>query len=242
MLVTLLAKSIPIALSSGISMGSKPPRKSRNALQLVIFDCDGVLVDSETLGSRVLVEFVAELGLAIPLPEAIDAFRGRKMDDVVAEVERRLGRPAPAAFIEDLRARKDAAYRRELKAIDGVADALKKIDVPVCVASSGPADRIRLALEITGLLPRFDGHIFSAYDINSWKPDPGLLLHAAKIMQTHPAACAVIEDSALGVQAAIAAGMRVWGFASTPEEVTPLAAAGAVIFRSMRDLPQLLGL
>jgi len=163
------------------------------------------------------------------------------MADVVSGVERRLGRPVPANFIEDLRARKDAAYRRELKAIDGVAAALDQIKGPVCVASSGPPDRIRLALEITGLLPRFDGHIFSAYDINSWKPDPGLLLYAAKIMQVHPGDCAVIEDSVLGIQAARAANMRVWGFAATLEEVAPLAAAGAVIFRSMRELPALLG-
>ncbi|HXB22688.1 MAG TPA: HAD family hydrolase [Candidatus Solibacter sp.] len=207
---------------------------------LVIFDCDGVLVDSEILGNSVLVQVITELGLEISLEESLTQFRGGKMADVVTEIERRLGRPVPPGFVADFRARSAAAFRRELRAVPDIEDALDQIPVPMCVASSGPPEKIQLTLELTGLLPRFTGRIFSAYEVGIWKPDPGLFLHAASAMGVPPHNCTVVEDSVLGVRAGVAAGMRVLGFAAIEQEVVPLAEAGATPFRSMRDLPRLL--
>ncbi len=206
---------------------------------LVIFDCDGVLVDSETLGNRVIARVATELGAAMTEAEALALFRGCKMAYCVAEIERRLGRAVPASFVSDLRARMADAFRLELRPIDGVAAALDAIDLPVCVASSGPREKILLTLGLTGLLPRFEGRIFSAYDVGSWKPDPGLFLHAAAAIGASPDRCAVIEDSVLGVRAGRAAGMTVFGFEAAHEPGT-LQREGANIFRHMSELPTLL--
>jgi len=218
------------------SLAAKPA-----GIALVIFDCDGVLVDSETLGNRVLVEMIADLGLYIDVEEAVSMFRGCKMAECIREVERRLGRPVPNTFVTDLRSRTADAFRRELRAVEGIGDVIDALEVPICVASSGPAEKIRLSLELTGLLPWFEGRIFSSYDLGVWKPDPGLFLHAARTMGVAPAASAVVEDSVPGVQAGIAAGMSVFGFAADREDIVALRDAGAIVFRSMRDLPRLLG-
>ncbi len=205
-------------------------------LELVIFDCDGVLVDSEALGCQTLLELAAEYGVDIGLPEALHLFRGRKMSVCVAEIERRRGATVPSTFIPSVRARMADTFRRELRAVDGIRAALDSISLPFCVASSGPREKIHLSLELTGLLPLFSDRIFSAYEVGSWKPDPGLFLHAANAMRVAPAACAVIEDSLPGVQAGIAAGMQV--FAYTPAgDNQMLAREGAIIFHSMPDLP-----
>lgn len=209
-------------------------------ISLVIFDCDGVLVDSETLGNRVLVDVVAEFGVAMELEEAVAAFRGCKMADCVREIERRLGRSLPETFVPNLRARTADAFRLELRAVPGVAGVLDVLRVPMCVASSGPVEKIRFSLEITGLLPRFEGRLFSSYDVGVWKPDPGLFLHAARAMGVAPCTCAVVEDSVLGVRAGVAAGMRVFGFAPNPRDAHSLREAGAVVFQSMRELQGLL--
>jgi HAD superfamily hydrolase (TIGR01509 family) len=161
------------------------------------------------------------------------------MSECVEEIERRLGHPAPADFVPIVRARMAETFRRELRAIEGIHAALDAIDLPVCVASSGPPEKINLSLQLTGLLPVFAGRIFSAYDVGSWKPDPGLFLHAARAMGVEPAACAVIEDSLLGVQAGIAAGMRVYAYAPGGDPQL-LAGEGATLFSSMRELPGLL--
>jgi HAD superfamily hydrolase (TIGR01509 family) len=207
--------------------------------ELVIFDCDGVLVDSEVLGNQVLVQFVAELGLDLKLEEAIALFRGCKMADSVAIVEQRLGQPTPPDFVNDLRARTAEAFRHELRPINGIEQALSKIHVPVCVASSGPLEKIRLALQVTGLLSRFDPHIFSSYEIGSWKPEPGLFLHASASMNVRPSACVVVEDSILGVRAAVAAGMKVFGYCTSSEAAT-FNAWGSHPFHAMSELPALL--
>lgn len=207
---------------------------------LVIFDCDGVLVDSEVLGNRVLVEFLADLGVTMGVAEAVALFRGCKMADCVAEVERRLGRSAPSSFVEELRARTAAAFERDLRPVDGVAAAIDALTIPICVASSGPMEKIRLALKVTGLLTKFEGRIFSSYEVKSWKPEPGLLLHASRAMGAAPAACTVIEDSVPGVRAGVSAGMRVLGYAPDPQHAAVLAAEGAITFHTMSVLPRLL--
>lgn len=210
-----------------------PPSRT---LELVIFDCDGVLVDSESLGCRTLIELAAEYGVDIDLAEALHLFRGHKMSVCVAEIERRRGTAVPATFIPTVRARMADTFRRELRAVDGVRAALDSIGLPFCVASSGPPEKIQLSLELTGLLPLFANRIFSAYEVGSWKPDPGLFLHAAGAMGVEPAACAVIEDSLPGVEAGIAAGMQVYAY--TPAgDPQMLSREGAIAFHSMSDLP-----
>ena len=205
----------------------------------MIFDCDGVLVDSETLGNRVIADTVNELGLALTFEDSIRLFRGLKMAEVVLAIEARLGRRLPEAFVPDLRARMADLFHRELRAVEGVEQALDELRMPTCVASNAPMDKIRLTLGLTGLLQRFDGRIFSAYEVGAWKPDPGLYLHAAKAMGADPEACVVVEDSVPGVQAAVAAGMRALGYA--PSGGGELADNGAEVFSSMALLPKLIG-
>ncbi|WP_322737150.1 HAD family hydrolase [Nostoc sp. DedQUE12b] len=207
--------------------------------ELVIFDCDGVLVDSEGLSNRVLVEFVAEFGLAMKLEEAILLFKGCKMADCVAVVEQRLGKKMPQDFVTQLRTRTAEAFERELRPVEGIEAALDKINLPICVASSGPPEKIKLALRLTNLLPRFEGRIFSSYKIGSWKPAPDLFLYAAKNMGIQAASCTVVEDSVLGVRAGVAAGMRVLGY-TKQSEANLLEASGARVFYSMQQLPSLL--
>jgi HAD superfamily hydrolase (TIGR01509 family) len=173
------------------------------------------------------------------LDEALTLFRGRKMSVCITEIESRLGFAVPGDFVPNIRTRMADTFRKELRVIDGVHAALDLIDLPVCVASSGPPEKINLSLELTGLLSVFEGRIFSAYEVGSWKPDPGLFLHAARTMGVDPAACAVIEDSLAGVQAGMAAGMQVYAY--TPEgDPQYLAREGAITFRSMSYLPDYL--
>ncbi|MBE8966180.1 HAD family hydrolase [Nostocales cyanobacterium LEGE 12452] len=177
--------------------------------ELVIFDCDGVLVDSEGLGNRVLVEFIAEFGLVMKLEEAILLFKGCKMADCVAVIEQKLRKKMPQDFVTQLRTRTAEAFERELLPIQGIEAALDKINLPICVASSGPPEKIKLALRLTNLLPRFEGRIFSSYTIGNWKPAPDLFLYAAKNMGFQASSCTVVEDSVLGVRAGVAAGIGI---------------------------------
>ena len=205
----------------------------------MIFDCDGVLVDSELLSNRVLAQTLAEVGLPMSLDETIATFMGHSMSACVAIIEERTSRPISPNFVADFRDRTFEVFRRELRPVAGIESALDAIDLPSCVASSGPPEKIHLTLSITGLLPRFAGRIFSAVEVERGKPHPDLFLHAAHKMGVAPTACAVVEDSVRGVQAAIAAGMRVFGYADLTDADT-LAAAGARVFRSMAELPALL--
>jgi len=208
-------------------------------LELVIFDCDGVLVDSELLSNRVLAQTLAEIGLPMSLEETIATFMGHSMAACVAIIEERTSRPIPSNFVANFRDRTFDVFRRELRPVQGIESVLDAIDLPFCVASSGPPEKIQLTLSITGLLPRFAGRIFSAVEVTRGKPHPDLFLHAAHKMGVAPPACVVVEDSVRGVQAAVAAGMRVFGYADLTDADT-LAAAGARVFRSMAELPALL--
>jgi HAD superfamily hydrolase (TIGR01509 family) len=208
-------------------------------LQAVIFDCDGVLVDSETLGNQVLVDAVRDLGLTLTVEQALTTFRGCKMATCVAVIEQWLGRTVPPDFVATVRAKTAAVFRQQLRPIAGVDTILRQIELPFCVASSGPRAKIELSLEVTGLLPHFAGRIFSAYEVGSWKPAPDLFLHAAQYMGVAPTACAVVEDSVPGVQAGRAAGMTVFGFAQAQDRLR-LQEAGAYVFDDMQRLPQLL--
>lgn len=203
---------------------------------LVILDCDGVLVDSEPLSNRALSEALTAAGLPMTPEETTDAFLGRSWMSVEEILRRRFG-AIPDDLQADYRRRMAEAFRTELRPVPGVEAALDAIPHATCVASSGPHEKMRLTLGLTGLWDRFEGRIHSAWDVARGKPAPDLFLHAAAAMGFAPGDCVVVEDSPVGVQAARAAGMRALGYAGrTPPE--RLAAADAV-FTDMSDLPTL---
>jgi HAD superfamily hydrolase (TIGR01509 family) len=210
---------------------------------LVIFDCDGVLVDSERLANTVLAGLLTEIGLPTSVPESIDRYMGRSMPACVERIEAALGHPVPRDFLDTYYERVFSAFELSLRVVPGIVGALDALDgaVSVCVASSGSHERIRRSLGLTGLLPRFEGRIFSADDVDRPKPWPDLFLHAAAGMGAVAGRCVVVEDSPAGVRAAVAARMPVLGYADlTPGAV--LADAGATVFSDMAALPALLGL
>lgn len=183
--------------------------------QLVIFDCDGVLVDSEMIASRELARYLTDLGRPTQDAECRHAFTGLSIQSVGDKVRTEWGVALPATFVEELRARDRVAFERDLKAVPGVTDALDALDrlgIAYCVASSGMPEKIRHSLTITRLIDRFDGNLFSAKQVANGKPAPDLFLLAAETMGFAPAHCLVIEDSLAGVEAARRASMRVLGF------------------------------
>lgn len=213
------------------------PPSSR--FELVIFDCDGVLVDSETISNRVFAELLTSEGLPLTPAETMRRYMGRSTASCRALIEVELGRSLDDSFFALVQARTFEAFQRELRAVDGIADALDCIPIPACVASSGEHEKMRMTLGLTGLLPRFEGRLFSATEVARGKPAPDLFLHAAAQMGAEPGRCAVVEDSPLGVAGAVAAGMTPFGFAWHGRAET-LAAAGARVFDRMAELPELL--
>jgi HAD superfamily hydrolase (TIGR01509 family) len=207
--------------------------------ELVIFDCDGVLVDSEPIQNRVLHRMLTHLGWSLDYEETIETFIGRSLRDCLKIAEQRLGRVLGDDFERRLQDETFAAFERDLRPVAGVEQALDSVSAPVCVASSGSLDKMRKTLSLTGLLPRFEDRMFSALELARGKPFPDLFLYAARTMRVNPKACAVVEDAPVGVEAGIAAGMTVFGFAAAGQGEA-LAAAGAVIFDDMRQLPELL--
>jgi HAD superfamily hydrolase (TIGR01509 family) len=210
---------------------------------LVIFDNDGVLVDSERIACSVLAELLTAVGVPTTLDDALDVYMGGSLGRVHEIVLARDGISLPASFDDDYHARLFATFDTDLQPVDGVAAVLDRLDargVPYVVASSGTHERIARALRLTGLAERFDGRVYSAQDVVRGKPAPDLFVYAARGAGVDPSACVVIEDSPLGVSAARAAGMRVLGHAAlTPRE--RLAEADE-LFGAMAELPALLGL
>jgi HAD superfamily hydrolase (TIGR01509 family) len=207
--------------------------------ELVIFDCDGVLIDSEPIANRVLGERLEGVGLRMSVAEVMQRFVGRTRAGCLELATELLGRPLPEGFGDAWDQALYEALGREVSAIEGVAELLRVIDVPYCVASNSSPERMRLSLEASGLLPFFQGRMFSATAVARPKPAPDLFLHAARAMNAAPARCVVIEDTSTGVQAAMAAGMKVLGYAGANGHASELEAAGAIPFDSMG---QLLGL
>lgn len=181
-------------------------------VRLIIFDCDGVLIDSEALVCRLTGEELTRLGYAIGTDEVIARFAGRAEASMIAEIERDWGRPVPPAYFDRIRSRIAAAYKGELDAIPGVADTLDLIGCAICVASSSYPEKLQLGLGATGLLDQFGGNVISASRVARGKPAPDVFLYAAGWMRTPVAHCLVVEDSVPGVLAAKAAGMRAIGF------------------------------
>jgi HAD superfamily hydrolase (TIGR01509 family) len=206
---------------------------------LIIFDCDGVVVDSERIVHEVFGEFIAGLGVRLT-PDINEQFLGRSLADVLRIVTEHTGRAVPAGALDGYRARRDEVLRAQVRAVDGVREVVEGLSVPYCIASSGDHAKMRATLGTTGLLPLFAGKLFSATEVASGKPAPDVFLHAASRMGTAPERTAVIEDSINGVLAGRAAGMTVFGYADLIA-AERLAAAGAhVTFARMRDLPGLL--
>lgn len=215
---------------------------SPQPFDLVIFDCDGVLVDSEPIANRVLTEQLGRVGLSMPEDEVMRRFVGRTRDGCLALATEILGRELPADFAARWDAALFEALRNEVKAIDGVADLVGSLRIPFCVASNGTRERLRLTLEAGGLLPLFEGRVFCAADVVRPKPAPDLFLHAATTMGAAPAKCAVIEDTPTGARAGKAAGMTVFGFAGgTSSTRAALEAEGARVFGEMASLSTLIG-
>ena len=179
---------------------------------LVIFDCDGVLVDSEPIALRLLLETLAGAGLAMDAETANARFLGRSLASMRAILAEDHGLTLSDAALEEMRGRLYAAFRAELRPVPGVAEALAGLGRAFCVASSSQPERIELSLRVTGLWPFFEGRMFSATQVARGKPAPDLFLYAARSMGYAPAACLVVEDSRAGIAAAQAAGMRVVAF------------------------------
>jgi len=179
---------------------------------LIIFDCDGVLVDSEPLAAEALSGVMARAGVAVGPAEIMTSYVGLKLTDILASIERGQGRPLAEGFAETVWPATRAIFADRLRAMPGVADFLRASAAPRCVASSSSPERIRFSLETTGLLAFFEPHLFSSTMVLRGKPAPDLFLHAARAMRADPAQCLVIEDSVAGVTGAAAAGMRVIGF------------------------------
>jgi HAD superfamily hydrolase (TIGR01509 family) len=210
------------------------------SFDLVIFDCDGVLVDSEPPANRVFAAALNEIGLPCTYEEVCRDFIGLSLPRCIEIVESRRGEPLPAGFVDELQRRTFDAFERELQPVPGIHEALRRISMPLCVASSGDHEKMRLTLDLTGLLPRFEGRMFSAMDVERGKPHPDLFMRAASEMGAAAERCAVVEDSLPGVRAAVAAGMTVFGYAARAA-AGPLEDAGATVFTEMAALPGLLG-
>jgi phosphoglycolate phosphatase len=214
-------------------------------LELVIFDCDGVLVDSEIIVNRVFAETLTEAGFAITFEEATQKFVGQSLATCLNTIEQIFGRTVSTEWLELSKEREIAALKQELQAIAGIADVLKELSLPKCVASNSSPRHIDLVLGLTGLLEHFNGKLFSSHHVDRPKPFPDVYLHAASQMGYAPENCVVIEDSVAGVRAGHAAGMRVLGYApsdrhSSSHHEALIAAGAKLVFDDMRQLLDLL--
>lgn len=207
----------------------------------IIFDSDGVLVDSETLSARVFQEMARELGFELGFETAVEQFAGISMKENLQFIQEKIEGSLPEDFEKEFRLRTYQVFKTDLKAVEGIHELILKLQVPFCVASSGPVEKIRLNLGLVKLLDHFTDRIYSSYDIGKWKPDPGIFLHAAKEMGKSPEECVVIEDSDSGIRAALAGGFMVYALASEKRR-RHFEQLGAVTFANMKELEQLLGL
>ncbi|MCV6613902.1 MAG: HAD family hydrolase [Cellvibrionaceae bacterium] len=213
---------------------------------LVIFDCDGVLVDSEIIAAKVFAEHLQSLDVKTSPEECFRRFKGYSMKTCMAELVEMLGGPIPPEFLRAMQKDTMARFERELEPVAGVVDALAEVErlgLATCVASSGDHSKMRVTLNKTGLWQRFEGRIYSAVDVQAGKPAPDVFLHAAASEGYSPEQCAVIEDSMPGVQAALAAKMPVFYYDPAGQGLGDPALAGhpqVTVFANMAELPPLL--
>lgn len=204
----------------------------------IIFDSDGTLVDSETLSARTIHQILREAGAVLSVDEVLERFRGCRFAVFVDTLLRDYPVVGTETFTHEFRRRSNALFAQELKAMDGALEVVAALTVDKCVASNGPREKLEICLGMTGLLPYFEGRVFSAYEVGSWKPDPGLLLHAASMMGVPPGRCLLVEDSLAGVQAGLAAGVEVVGYRLS--EATQAAVGRRVrVIQELAELPAL---
>lgn len=211
--------------------------------ELIIFDCDGVLVDSEPISNRILAEDITAAGWPMTTEDCITLFKGGKLTQVQLEIEKRIGRKLGAGWLSDHYERMFDAFQGEIQAIPGVHEVLETLqerNTAVCVASQGPIRKMKVTLGATGLWPLLVGHIYSADMVARPKPAPDLFLHAAHSEGVRPADCLVVEDSATGIRAAVAAGMRAAGYGAGADGGALVAAGAHTIFSDMAELPALI--
>jgi len=205
----------------------------------VIFDCDGVLVDSEAISAKIFQEMASELGCNLDFETVLVQITGTSMKENLMFFSEKINGELPADFESEFRKRSYEAFKTDLKPIQGIHELLNKLKIPVGVASSGPVEKIKLNLTTANLIHFFGENIFSSYDIGSWKPEPEIYLHAAKKMGFKPSECAVIEDSIAGVKAAKAGGFDVYAF-SNDKNKTEFEELGARVFFEMDELNRLI--
>lgn len=205
----------------------------------IIFDCDGVLVDSEPIGNQVLVDMANSYGADIDLDYAFKHFKGGSIYTCRDKIQALVNQPLSQDFIAEYRRRSYIAFKEQIQPVEGVKEVIESLSIPFCVASSGPNEKIRLNLELTGLLPYFEDNIFSCYTIEKWKPEPDVFIWAAKTMGFKPEDCVVIEDSLTGIQAAKAGGFDVFGF-TAHDYNNELEAEATTTFNSMEKLLELI--
>lgn len=203
----------------------------------VIFDLDGTLVDSEGLCNQAFLDLLPQLNDTVE--SLIQRYRGKTLAPILADIEDRLCQKLPDAFELHYRQHVTELFSRELKPMPGVLEMLETMDFPKCIASSGPPLKIRQALQISGLAPYFDDSIFSSYEVDSWKPEPGLFQYAANAMGFMPSQCVVVEDSEVGIEAAAAAGMKAFRYVRKGE-ASSCWIGDEVSFDNMLQLPRLL--
>ena len=212
---------------------------------MVIFDCDGVLVDSEKISNDVLARMLRAEGLPTTLEQARRDYQGLLLGEIVDAVEARLGRPLLDNWIAHYEHERSEVFRRELRAVPGVEEVVSRVTdagLKVCIASQGKLEKTRLSLDLTGLRHLFaETALFSSHSVPRGKPHPDLFLQAAYAMGVEPTSCVVIEDTPSGVTAAVRAGMRVFGYAAD-SDAAALRDAGAEVFHAHEQLPRLLGL
>lgn len=208
-----------------------------SAVEFVIFDLDGTLVDSEALCNRAFIDLLPELAEHFSIETLVQMNRGRKLDEILSGLELAIGLELDAGFEGRYRNRVEELFLSELQPITGVPEMLEALDLPKCIASSAPVVKIRLALEICGLVEHFGSNIYSSYEVGSWKPDPGLYQHAISDAGFRPEQCAVVEDSEVGIRAAETAGIKTFMYA--PER-SFLNEGNCIVFQSMLDLTDLI--
>ena len=207
------------------------------SIQLVIFDCDGTLVDSETVVADVLAACAREQGVSLTAQDCLRRFKGGRMADVVTVFEQEYGVRLPESFVAEFRERSNRALRERLQPMKGAFELLEAMHLPYCLASNGMRSKMEVTLGTTGLDRFFTpDRIFSAYEVKAWKPAPELFLHAARHFAVAPEQCAVIEDSLPGIEAGLAAGMMVFALAESGEEVAEQWPEGVRIIRGLHEL------
>lgn len=203
----------------------------------VIFDCDGVLVDSEPIAHEVMVDLANKYGANLSYEDAHQRFSGGFLKQAIDYIDSLIEGGLPSSFEREYRAETYRRFRSDIKAVEGVEEFIKRVKTPICVASNGPRSKMEVTLGVTGLIQYFKGNIFSAYDLQTWKPDPNLFLHAAKTMGYTPQECLIIEDSLSGVKAAISGGFEVYALGDSKNSLS-LEDAGAKVFTSFKTLRQ----